>query len=82
MQTHKQKEKNFEAANQLLNDWLPHFYVNRVLEMLEMENTPTNRFSVRSVRYGRAKDEKIFLALVKLADEQRNCHEKIASIVN
>lgn len=82
MQTHKEVEKNLKQAERLLKDWLPHFYVNRVLQKLGMEDTTTNRFSVRSVRYGRAKDEKIYLALVEIANEQKKAHEKISEIVN
>lgn len=82
MQTHKETQKNMKQAEQLLEDWLPHFYVNRVLGKLKMEDTPSNRFTVRSVRYGRAKDEVIYLALVELADERKKAHEKIGEIVN
>lgn len=82
MQTHKEVEKNLKQAERLLKDWLPHFYVNRVLGKLKMEDTPSNRFTVRSVRYGRAKDEVIYLALVELADERKKAHEKIGEIVN
>lgn len=81
MQMHKQKTIKFEDVSELLKGWLPYHYVNKVLDFLNMEDTETNRVAIRRVRYGRAKNLDILLALVEIANENRKANERIKEIL-